>query len=350
MRLPPLVLRDGDRAVLESWTRAGTVEARMARRARILLLAADGMTNRDIAALVDLHYNQVGMWRGRYAQFGLAGLEDEDRPGRPCVYDHDDVLLLVKTVTEPPPDGATRWTMDALAEAMAGHGVPISASQAWRICKALDLKPWQVESWMTSHDPDFWERAGDVCGLYLNPPENAVVWSVDEKSGIQAKSRVNPTRPAIPGIPVRREFEYRRHGTAVLFAGLNVHEGTVAGWVTDSTKSDNFVDFLNDLVTQTPTGLDLHCIVDNLSAHTTAKVGQFLEANPHVHLHFTPTHASWLNQVELFFSILERRVLRRGEFDSVDHLAERIIAFIKDYNRRAAPFRWTYDGRPLMAA
>jgi transposase len=322
----------------------------MAQRARIVLLAAEGMSNRDIAERVGLHYNQVGLWRARYGEYGLAGLEDEERPGRPPVYDHDDVLLLVKTVTEPPPDGATRWTMEALAQTMAAHGVPISASQVWRICRALDLKPWQVESWMTSHDPDFWERAGDVCGLYLNPPENAVVWSVDEKSGIQAKSRVAPTRPAVPGIPLRQEFEYRRHGTAVLFAGLKVHEGTVAGWVTDSTRSDNFVDFLGDLVAQTPAGLDLHCIVDNLSAHTTAKVDAFLADNPHVYLHFTPTHASWLNQVELFFSILERRLLRRGEFDSVEHLTQRIIAFIKDYNRRAAPFRWTYDGRPLMAA
>jgi transposase len=343
-------MRDGDRAVLESWARAGTVEARMAKRARIVLLAADGTSNRAIAELVDLHYNQVGLWRARYGEFGLAGLDDGERSGRPPVYDHDDVLLLVKTVTEPPPDGATRWTMEALAEAMAGHGVGISASQVWRICNALDLKPWQVESWMTSHDPDFWERAGDVCGLYLDPPENAVVWSVDEKSGIQAKSRINPTRPAKPGIPVRREFEYRRHGTAVLFAGLDVHEGTVAGWVTDSTRSDNFVDFLADLVDQTPAGLDLHCVVDNLSAHSTPKVTAFLEANPHVQLHYTPTHASWLNQVELFFSILERRLLRRGEFESVDQLARRIIDFIKDYNRRAAPFRWTYDGRPLMAA
>ncbi len=134
----------------------------------------------------------------------------------------------------------------------------------------------------------------------------------------------------MPGVPVRQEFEYRRHGTAVLFAGLDVHEGTVAGWVTDSTRSENFVEFLADLVTQTPPGLDLHCIVDNLSAHTTAKVLAFLEANPHVHLHFTPTHASWLNQVELFFSILERRLLRRGEFDSVEDLAARIIEFIKN--------------------
>jgi transposase len=350
MRLPPLKLRGGDRAILESWTRAGTVEARVAKRARIVLLAAEGHSNRDIGVLVDLHYNQVGMWRQRYGDYGLAGLDDLERSGRPPVYDHDDVLLLVKLATEPPPDSATRWTMEALSEAMATHGVPISASQCWRICQALDLKPWQVESWMTSHDPDFWERAGDVCGLYLNPPENAVVWSVDEKSGMQAKSRVNPTLPAVPGIPTRREFEYRRHGTAVLFAGLNVHEGDVAGWVTDSTRSENFVDFLADLVAQTPDGLDLHCIVDNLKTHSTDLVERFLVANPHVHLHFTPTHASWLNQVELFFSILERRLLRRGEFDSVDHLAERVVAFIKDYNRRAAPFRWTYDGRPLRAA
>ena len=350
MRLPPLKLRAGDREVLEAWTRAGTIEARIAKRARIILMAAEGCSNRDIGLVVDLHYNQVGIWRQRYGEYGLAGLDDSERSGRPLVYGHDDVLLLVKLVTEPPPDEATRWTMEALAEAMAAHGVPISASQIWRICSGLDLKPWQVESWMTSHDPDFWEKAGDVCGLYLNPPENAVVWSVDEKSGMQAKSRVNPSRPAVPGIPARREFEYRRNGTAVLFAGLDVHEGTVAGWVTDSTRSDNFVEFLSDLVAQTPEGLDLHCIADNLSAHKTDKVADFLAGHPHVHLHYTPTHASWLNQVELFFSILERRLLRRGEFDSVDHLAERIIAFIKDYNRKAAPFRWTYDGRPLMAA
>src|SRR5581483_8359406 len=241
-----------------------------------------------------------------------------------------------------------------------------------------------------SHDPAFWEKAGDVCGLYLNPPENALVWSVDEKTGIQAKSRINPTRPAVPaegavdtlrpvetetakegtatgarsdspaptgadgdgrakkGIPVRREFEYVRNGTVKLFAALNVHEGTVAGWVTDSTRSANFVAFLADLVDQTPPGLDLHCIVDNLSAHGTKLVEEFLDRpeNHHVFLHRTPTHASWLNQVELWFSIMERRLLRRGEFISTDQLADRIIEFIKAYNRQAKPFRWTYEGRP----
>ncbi len=247
-----------------------------------------------------MHYNQVGLWRKRYEAFGVAGLEDEERSGRPDVYDHDDVLLLVKLVTEPPPDGSTRWTMEALAQSMADHGTPISASQCWRICTGLDLKPWQVQSWMTSHDPDFWERASDVCGLYLKPPVNAVVWSVDEKSQIQAKSRVNPTTAARPGAPVRRDYGYTRHGTQALFAGMDVRTGEVAGWMTDSTRSENFIEFLAELVSLTPKHLLLHCIADNLSAHLTTQVDEFL--------------ASWLNQVELFFSILERRLLKHGEF------------------------------------
>lgn len=322
----------------------------MAQRARLVLMAAEGASNREIGETIGMHYNQVAVWRRRYLEFGLAGLRDADRPGRPPVYDHDDVLLLVKTVTESPPDEATRWTMEAIAARMNEHGVGISASQVWRICRSLDLKPWQTESWMTSHDPDFWEKAADVCGLYLNPPENAIVWSVDEKSGIQAKSRINPTKPPVPGIPRRREFEYRRNGTAVLFAGLNVHEGDVAAWVTDSTRSENFVEFLADLDAQTPVGMELHCVVDNLSAHFTDKVETFLEGRPHIFLHNTPTHGSWLNQIELFFSILERRLLRNGEFTSVDELGDRLIAFINDYNRRAKPFRWTYDGHPLKVA
>jgi transposase len=156
--------------------------------------------------------------------------------------------------------------------------------------------------------------------------------------------------PRPRGKPVRREFEYRRNGTAVLFAALNVHQGDLAAWVTDSTRTENFVEFLADLDAQTPEGMQLHCIVDNLSTHFTAKVEEFLEDRPRIFLHNTPTHASWLNQVELFFSILERRLLRNGEFSSVDDLAERVIAFINDYNRRATPFRWTYDGRPLKVA
>jgi hypothetical protein len=179
------------------------------------------------------------VWRKRYARYGLAGLDDSERSGRPCRYDHDDVLLLVKTVTEPPPDSAIRWSMEALSRVMSDHGMPISASQCWRICRGLDLKPWQVRSWMTSHDPDFWVKAADVCALYLDPPTNAVVFSVDEKTGDAGQARINPTRPAGPGRRERREFELERHGTAVLYAALNVHEGDVFGWVTDTSDSIN---------------------------------------------------------------------------------------------------------------
>ena len=358
MRLAPLALREGDREVLERRVRAHTAQQREATRARLVLLASQGWSNRDIGQTIRMHYNQVGIWRHRYEELGLAGLADEERPGRPHIYGPEDVLLLVKTATEDPPQPASQWTMEALALRLNENGVGISASQVWRICRSLDLKPWQCESWMTSHDPEFWEKSSDVCGLYLNPPENAIVWSVDEKSGMQATSRINPTKQAIPaterrpGIAARQEFEYRRNGTAVLFAGLNVHEGNLAGWVTDSTRSANFVEFLEDLVARTPSGLELHCIVDNLSAHGTPLVEAFLDPeHHHVFLHRTPTYASWLNQGELFFSILQRRLLiRGGEFDSVEDLNNRIMEFINDYNRRAKPFRWTYDRRPLKAA
>ena len=350
MRLAPVVIDGGVRVELERRLRARTVESRVAQRARLVLLAGDGESNRAIGETVGLHYNQVAVWRLRFVEFGLAGLEDESRSGRPLVYDHDQVLMMVHLVTTDPPDARTRWTCELVAQRMEEQGVPVSASQVWRIFDALDLKPWQTTSWMTSKDPEFWAKAGDVCGLYLDPPLNAVIWSVDEKTGIQAKSRINPTKPAVPGSGRRQEFEYRRHGTAVLFAGLNVHDGSVAGWVTDSSRSENFVAFLADLVEHTPRGLELHCIVDNLSAHATPGVEAFLDEHPHVFLHNTPTHASWLNQVELFFSIMQRRLIRYGEFHSVDHLADRIIEFINAYNQRAKPFRWTYDGRPLRIA
>lgn len=346
-----LMLLPEDREVLEARVRSKTLEARDVQRARLVLLAADRRSNREIGVLIDMHYNQVAVWRRRYIESGIEGLVDGERPGRVPVYDHDDVLMLLKTATETPPDGATRWSMAAIARRLNDtHRIAISASQVWRICQALDLKPWQTQSWMTSHDPAFWEKSADVCGLYLDPPANAVVWSVDEKTGMQARSRINPTKPAIPGKAVRQEFEYRRNGTAVLFAGLDVHSGQVAGWVTDSSRSENFVAFLTDLDRYTPKGLDLHCIVDNLSAHGTPLVEKFLDDHPRVFLHNTPTHASWLNQVELFFSIMQRRLLRSGEFDSVDDLADRVIEFIKHYNKAIKAFRWTHDGRPLRVA
>jgi len=280
MRLKALEVSPGDRLELQRRVRSATAEQREVVRAKIVLAAAAGQSLVAIGEAVGLNPDQVGVWRQRYQAQGLEGLKDQPRSGRPLRYGHDDRLRIVKTICEEPPAPSSRWTMDAVAKSLADE-VGISASQVWRICDRLSLKPWQVRSWMTSHDPDFWAKAADVCGLYLNPPENAMVWSLDEKTGMQAKSRVNPTRPARPattgtaGTPARQEFEYRRHGTAVLFAGLNVHEGGVASWVTDSTRSANFVEFLGDIVAQTPNGLEVHCIVDNLSAHSTRAVEEF---------------------------------------------------------------------------
>jgi len=327
--------------------RSNTIEARAAKRARMILLMADGESNRTIGELVDLHYNQVGIWRKRYEEFGLAGLEDEERPGRPVVYDHDDVLLLVKLVTEDPPEGATRWTMEALAEAMAEHGVAISASQAWRICKSLDLKPWQVESWMTSHDPDFWAKASDVCGLYLNPPGKAVVLCVDEKPQTQALERAAPVLSLRPGIPEKRSHDYIRHGTTTLFAALEVATGQVTDACYPRHRHEEFLLFLRQVATAYPRR-KLHIVADNYGTHNHPDVRAWLAKHPRITLHFTPTPGSWLNMVEIFFSIITRQAIRRGSFTSVKDLIAAIENFIDGWNERCHPFIWTKTAEELL--
>jgi len=207
----------------------------------------------------------------------------------------------------------------------------------------MKIKPWQVRSWMTSHDPDFDTKAVDVCGLYLDPGENWAVFSIDEKTGMQAKSRINPTRPADIDRPARQEFEYKRHGTKALFAAFECATGEVIARPTDSTRSVNFVSFLAELDSQVPTHLELHCIVDNLAAHGTPGVEAFLDTHHRVFLHRTPTHASWLNQIEMWFSILTRQLLHTAEFADTNDLAGAIIDYVDDYNTRANPFKWTWN-------
>ena len=213
----------------------------------------------------------------------------------------------------------------------------------WRICKDMKIKPWQVRSWMTSHDPDFDTKAVDVCGLYLDPGENWAVFSIDEKTGMQAKSRINPTRPADIDRPARQEFEYKRHGTKALFAAFECATGEVIARPTDSTRSVNFVSFLAELDSQVPTHLELHCIVDNLAAHGTPGVEAFLDTHHRVFLHRTPTHASWLNQIEMWFSILTRQLLHTAEFADTSDLASAILDYVSDYNTQAKPFNWTWN-------
>ncbi len=347
--LPPLVVPDDDRRVLQSWVRAHTTEQRLLMRARVVLMAADGATNREIAAATRLSEAAAGRWRRRYEADGLEGLRDKPRPGRPPVHGHEERLRIVATVTQAPPDPDSQWTHEAIAQRLADTGM--SASYIGRTLKRLDLKPHKVRGWLNRRDtPQLWERAADVCGLYLNPPVNALVLSVDEKTAIAARSPKHPTQPVAPGQPTRREFEYVRHGTACLMAALDVASGPVLG--RDAARNDaaNFIDFLADIDGAVPADLDIHLVLDNGSSHVAKATKAWLADHPRFTAHHTPAHASWLNQIELFFSILTRRLLRRGEFASRDDLVTKIMRFIADYDTNAAPFRWTYDGKPLQVA
>jgi transposase len=347
--LPPLDVSSEDRAVLQGWLRAQKTEQRMAVRARVVLMAADGQSNRAIAAATGLSEKATSRWRGRYARAGLTGLKDRERSGRPRVYGHDERLRVVATVTEAPPDPAGHWTHQAIADRLAETG--ISADTVGAILKDLDLKPHLVRGWLTRKDtPEFWERALDVCGLYLDPPDDALVLSVDEKTAISARSRKHPTQPPAPGRLARREFEYVRHGTACLMAALDGHSGQVLG--TDAPRNDaaHFIAFLDEIDAAVPPDLAIHLVADNGSSHVAKATKAWLAAHPRFHVHHTPPHASWLNQVELFFSILTRRLLKHGEFTSREDLVARIMTFIADYDTAAGPFKWTYDGKPLQAA
>lgn len=347
--VPALKITQTERAELERRVRAHTTPQRMARRCRIILLAADGVASRRIAPEVGMNENQVGVWRKRFEAERLAGLKDRARSGRPRVYGHDERLKIVATATSTTPEWASQWSHALLASVLTDMG--ISASQVGRILAGLDIKPHQVRSWLARpDDPTFWERAADVCGLYLGRPTNALVLSVDEKTAIPARSRKHPTKPVAPGRPERREFEYRRHGTACLIAALDVHSGHVIA--TDAPRNDslNFIAFLEQLDTQVPKRKKIHLVMDNGSSHVSKATKTWLAEHPRFVAHYTPKHASWLNQVELFFSILTRRLLRRGEFASREELVNKIMAFIREHNRTARPFRWTYDGTPLKAA
>jgi len=345
--MPPLAITDAERAELQRRVRAHTTPQRAAKRARIVLLSADGLPNRQIAPIVGMNQHTVSHWRHRFEAERLAGLEDRPRPGRPLVYDHDQRLRILATVTQQPPDPASHWSHSQLATELADMG--ISASQIGRILADLDIKPHRVRSWITRpDDPGFWERAADICGLYLAPPTNALVLSVDEKTGMPARSR---TRPVAPGRPARQEHEYLRHGAAILLAALDVHGGgIVQATDLDRNTAANFIGFLDELDAKVPAGLQVHLVLEGGSSHIARDTRWWFVDHPRFHPHSTPSHASWLNQVELFFSILARRPLRRGEFRSVEDLVARVMAFITDDNRTATPFRWTYDGRPLKAS
>jgi transposase len=348
---PALVLRPGDRDELERWTRASTVPAAASKRARIVLLAADGVANTRIAELVDATVTTVLSWRERYQSKGLAGLADAPRPGRPRTLDH---RAIVTETLKPPPKklGVTHWSTRLLAAQLKVSNTSIA--RAWR---AYGIKPWKAESFRFSTDPELVGKVTDICGLYLAPPENAIVLCVDEKSQIQALDRTVPVLPMQPGLIERRSHDYYRHGTTTLFAALDIATGEVTAALKPRHRHSEFLAFLKQIERtyrdavdeQTGELVELHLVMDNYAAHKHPAVRGWLAANPRFKVHFTPTHASWMNLVEVWFGIVERQAIRRGVFTSIRDLNTKIRAFIDGWNDRAHPFVWTKTAEEVLA-
>jgi transposase/DNA-binding CsgD family transcriptional regulator len=339
---PALGLRDHDRERLASWTRSSSVRAGLAQRARIVLLAADGVSNTEIAARVGVSRQTVVSWRSRYMRRGIVGLHDEARPGRPRLVDHG--RIITETLMPPPKKlGVTHWSSRLLA---ARLGVANSTiARAWR---DYGVQPWRAETFKFSTDPELVAKVTDVVGLYLAPPENAVVLCIDEKSQIQALDRTAPILPMQPGLAERRSHDYVRHGTTTLFAALEIATGTVTAACQPRHRHQEFLRFLKQ-VAKTYPDRELHLVMDNYAAHKRPEIRDWLDANPRVQVHFTPTSGSWLNMVEVWFGIIERQAIRRGTFRSVKELNTKIRAFIDNWNDdRAHPFVWTKTADQIL--
>ena len=340
---------EADRRELQRPARDKGAPAREVERARIVLLAAEGVPGQQIAQMVGCAEGTVVTWRGRYAERGLAGLADLPRPGKPSPL--PEALrdrVLQRTLTEPPTAlGATHWSSRLLADALAAEGTPISHATIARIWHRFGVQPWRAETFKFSTDPQLEAKIRDVVGLYLHPPDKAVVLCVDEKPQIQALERTAPILPVRPGHPEAASFDYVRHGTTTLFAALEVATGRVTEACTERHRHQEFLAFLRQVARAYPRR-ELHVVVDNLSTHSHPVVRAWLQRHPRVQLHFTPTSGSWLNLVEVFFAIIERQALRRGDFASVQELMAAIRRFCDGWNQRCRPFTWTKDTDQIL--
>ena len=337
-----LVLRAGDRPRLEAVLRSATVAAGVAQRARIVLLAAEGVANYEIAERVGVTRPTVNLWRNRYAERGLAGLDGVRPPGRPRSVDRARVVAATLT-PQPKSFGVTHWSIRLL-----GDRLGIEHSTVASIWKEYGVRPWRSETFKFSTDPELEAKVIDVVGLYLAPPENAVVLCVDEKSQIQALNRTQKTLPMQPGRAEQRTHDYVRHGTATLFAALEIATGKVTGLCKQRHRHQEFLAFLKHVARAYP-DVELHLVMDNYSTHKHATVKAWLAANPRIHVHFTPTSGSWLNLVEVWFGIIERQAIRRGSFPSVRDLMTKIREFITGWNHRKHPFIWTKPADQVLA-
>ena len=333
-----LKLTPDERSVLLGMLRATTIAAGLARRARVVLALANGESYAAIAARLGVTAAYIARWKKRVVEGGLPALGDLPRSGRPDRLDPRlEAKILAKT-QERPPAPLTHWTTRRMAKVISVSHVTVQ-----RVWQRAGLQPHRLERYVTSNDPDFETKAADIIGLYLSPPRNAVVFSVDEKSHIQALDRLDPVLPLSPGRAERHGFEYKRNGTLSLYAALNVGTGRVQGMTATRHTSAQFVRFLDDVVATVRQGQDVHIIADNLSAHKTKLVTDWLVAHPHVTIHYTPTYSSWLNQIELWFAKIERDMIARGIFTSTADLRRKLMQYIRAHNKTCQPIQWSYS-------
>lgn len=339
----PLMVTDDERRVLEQWARRPKTAQRLAFRARIVLQCAEGVPNRAVAARLQTSGNTVGKWRERFRVARLEGLMDEPRPGAPRKVTDDRIVDIITRTLEGPPPHTTQWTTRSMAE-VAG----LSKATIARIWQTFGLQSHRVDTFKLSADPQFVEKVRDIVGLYLCPPDHALVLCVDEKSQVQALDRSRPLLPMRPGIPARQTHDYIRHGTTSLFAALDVASGKIIGQCHRRHRHQEFLKFLMRLDADLPPEGDVHVIMDNYGTHKVPKVARWFARHPRYHLHFTPTSASWLNQVERFFAQITTRRIRRGTFENVRALETAINNYLVHHNQHCKPFVWTATADAIL--
>ncbi len=347
MRIPKALQLDKESAnILKNWCRSTTLPHGQIMRAKIILQLSEGMTPTEVAAAQRTSAKTVHRWRNRFEKEGVDGLHERDRSGRPTVIDKAIVDKVLFLTTKRIPQEATHWSIELMAKY-----AEVTSWQVRQIWRAADLRPHRLKTFKISRDPEFSEKVVDIVGLYMNPPENAVVLSVDEKTQIQALDRTQPGLPLNPSRIGSRTHDYKRNGTTSLYAAFNTLTGKVIGKVSDKTNAKEFLSFLKLLNRRTPADKELHIIMDNLSAHKTLEIREWVASKPRIHVHFTPTSSSWLNAVEGWFAQLERRALYRGVFTSVAELKSELENFIKIHNAESAkPFKWTKPASHILAS
>src|SRR6201993_376291 len=337
MAIGRITLAPPERRELERRARSRTLEAEDCKRAKLILLVAKGYSFSEICRRLDCTDRYISIWKRRFEQERLKGLDSRYRGSQRRVRTAQLEAKILEATRKGPSDGTTHWSSYRLAKHLG-----VSHTTVYRVWRQFGIQPHRLRRYMASDDPQFEEKAADVIGLYLNPPEHAAVFAVDEKSAIQALDRLDPVLPLSPGRAERHGFEYYRHGTLSLYAALDVKTGKVEGKTAKRHTSAEFITFLNQLLSKTRWATEIHIVLDNLSAHKTKAVEEFLAQHPKVRFHFTPTYSSWLNQVELWFAKIQRDVISRGIFTSVADLARKLRKYIEAYAKLAKPFRWTY--------